>query len=176
MIKVYCDKCKKELTTKYYTISFAEHCLSNLSSVSTICSTVDCASTYIKPSAYDELNSTKMYCKDCVDQLKDFLEKDESLLVGSIEALSNNLVALPHKTDITDTINDVLKEPVLAVTEAIHKCPHCGKSHYRENYCTTTALYCPPVYKNGVNINTDKNVSTFYCTCLNCGKDFSIKR
>lgn len=54
------------------------------------------------------------------------------------------------------------------------KCPHCGDSYYRENYSHTTAVYYPPIYKNGVNINPDRNTSTTYCTCMNCGKDFTI--
>lgn len=53
------------------------------------------------------------------------------------------------------------------------RCPHCGKSYYQENYATTTAVYYPPIYKDGVNINPDRNKSTTYCTCLNCGKNFT---
>lgn len=53
-------------------------------------------------------------------------------------------------------------------------CPHCGESYYIENYSTTTALYYPPIYKDGVNINPDRNTTTTYCTCLNCGKEFSF--
>lgn len=53
------------------------------------------------------------------------------------------------------------------------KCPNCGESYYRENYSTRTALYYPPIWKNGVNINPDRNTTTTHCTCINCGKDFS---
>ena len=58
--------------------------------------------------------------------------------------------------------------------EELHsaKCPHCGESYYIENYSMTTALYCPPIYKDGVNINPDRNQTTTHCTCLNCGKNF----
>lgn len=64
-------------------------------------------------------------------------------------------------------INNVYKpvEPV--------RCPHCGESYYQENYTTITAVYYPPIYKDGVNINPDRNQSTTYCTCLNCGKNFT---
>lgn len=64
-------------------------------------------------------------------------------------------------------------EPVENLHSA-KKCPYCGESYYRENYSTTTAMYFPPIYKNGVNINPDRNISTTYCTCMNCGKDFSF--
>ena len=53
-------------------------------------------------------------------------------------------------------------------------CPHCGESYYRENYSMTTCVYYPPIYKDGVNINPDRNKTTTYCTCMNCGKDFSF--
>lgn len=53
------------------------------------------------------------------------------------------------------------------------QCPFCGKSYYMENYTTTTAVYYPPIYKDGININPDRNQSTTYCTCLNCGKEFT---
>lgn len=52
------------------------------------------------------------------------------------------------------------------------KCPHCGKSYYMENYSVSTAVYYPPIYKDGVNINPDRNQSTTHCTCMNCGREF----
>lgn len=54
------------------------------------------------------------------------------------------------------------------------KCPHCGKRHYIELYSTSTTVYHPPIYKDGININTDKNKATTHCECLNCGKEFDI--
>lgn len=53
------------------------------------------------------------------------------------------------------------------------KCPYCGESYYMENYSTTTAMYYPPIWKNGVNVNPDRNATTTYCTCMNCGNNFS---
>jgi hypothetical protein len=55
-----------------------------------------------------------------------------------------------------------------------HICPHCGKSYYMENYSVSTAVYYPPIYKDGVNINPDRNTTTTHCTCLNCNKEFSF--
>lgn len=55
-----------------------------------------------------------------------------------------------------------------------HLCPYCGESYYMENYRATTAMYCPPIYKDGVNINPDRNTTTTHCTCINCGKEFSF--
>lgn len=60
--------------------------------------------------------------------------------------------------------------------EELHsaRCPHCGESYYMETHSMITAVYYPPIYKNGVNINPDRNKSTTYCACMNCGKDFSF--
>ncbi len=55
------------------------------------------------------------------------------------------------------------------------KCPKCGESYYMEKYSMTTAAYYPPIYKDGVNINPDRNTTTTECQCLNCGKNFSYK-
>lgn len=56
------------------------------------------------------------------------------------------------------------------------RCPHCGESYYMENYSDCTAMYFTPIYKDDVNINPDKNITTTHCTCMNCGKDFSFER
>ena len=53
------------------------------------------------------------------------------------------------------------------------KCPYCDESYYQELHSTKTALYYPSIYKNGVNINPDMNMTTVYCHYLNCNKDFS---
>lgn len=56
------------------------------------------------------------------------------------------------------------------------RCPYCGESYYMENYSSCTAVYYPPIYKDGVNINPDRNAKTTHCTCMNCKKDFTYKR
>ena len=57
----------------------------------------------------------------------------------------------------------------------IIKCPHCSESYYMEKYTIATAMYFPPIYKNGVNINPDRNISTHVCQCLNCQHVFSYQ-
>ena len=57
----------------------------------------------------------------------------------------------------------------------IFKCPYCNESYYEEGVTTVTLLYFPPIYKDGVNINPDRNNSTTTCHCLNCGKEFYIR-
>ena len=55
------------------------------------------------------------------------------------------------------------------------KCPHCGASHYSEGPSMRTAVYYPPVWKDGVNINPDRNVTTTEAHCYECNYDFIIK-
>lgn len=55
-------------------------------------------------------------------------------------------------------------------------CPHCGESYYMENNSMSTCVYYPPIFKNGVNINPDRNKTTVNCTCMACGKEFSYTR
>ena len=61
-----------------------------------------------------------------------------------------------------------------STTGLVHKCPECGESHYQELYTTTTCLYCPPVYEDGVIISNDRNKSTTHYRCCNCGNEFKI--
>lgn len=52
------------------------------------------------------------------------------------------------------------------------KCPHCGKSHYRELYGTSTCLGWSPEYKDGKLINHDPNILTMNYECCECGARF----
>ena len=61
-------------------------------------------------------------------------------------------------------------------TDNLIRCPHCGESYYMVNYSECTAMYFPPIYKDGVNINPDRNITTTHCTCMNCGKGFNYER
>ena len=54
------------------------------------------------------------------------------------------------------------------------RCPHCKISYYAENYVTSTAMYSPMVYRNGKMVSEDPNIHTHYCTCLNCGENFTF--
>lgn len=49
------------------------------------------------------------------------------------------------------------------------RCPKCGKSYYAEGMSTSTCVYYQPIYKDGVNINPDRNIHTTEYYCLECG-------
>jgi len=54
------------------------------------------------------------------------------------------------------------------------KCPVCNASYFQVQYSTETALYSPPVYRDGELISKDPNWHTTFCICLNCGNTFII--
>lgn len=58
--------------------------------------------------------------------------------------------------------------------QTIEKCPHCGASHFTYLYCTSTALYCTPVYENGKWTQKDPNKYCYNFQCLECGKTFTL--
>lgn len=86
-----------------------------------------------------------------------------------------NVEKLAEIMSIDNTIATTAAVNVIDI-QIKHLCPYCGESYYMEKYSTCTALYYPPIYKDGVNINPDRNTTTTYCTCMNCGKDFSFTR
>lgn len=53
-------------------------------------------------------------------------------------------------------------------------CPQCGKSDYYELYSTTTLIYSPPHYIDGVLVDSDRNLKTVICRCANCNNTFSF--
>lgn len=55
------------------------------------------------------------------------------------------------------------------------KCPNCGKSHYSTGVSTCTAVYYPPIWKDGINVNPDRNTTTTDAHCCECHYDFVIK-
>lgn len=70
MVKLYCDKCGKEITDKYYTVCFAEHYIRAKTAIENLSDSISTISTYIKPTAFEELNSHKMYCSKCKVELE----------------------------------------------------------------------------------------------------------
>lgn len=85
-----------------------------------------------------------------------------------------NKIAAEQLTTIIGVDNTVATTTTKADIQINPICPHCGESYYMQNYGMTTSVYYPPIYKDGVNINPNRNKTTFNCTCMNCGKEFSF--
>lgn len=58
--------------------------------------------------------------------------------------------------------------------QTVEKYSYCGASHFAYLYCTSTALYCTPVYENGKWTQKDPNKYCYNFQCLECGKTFSL--
>lgn len=106
---------------------------------------------------------------------------------GTIECLDSivdiscvSLNPLPNETTVSETRSSLTSEHLVNMMDdsfslqpnflANKKCPHCGASYYTPKGSYTTALYCPPIYKDGVNINKMKNTSTTTYYCLACDR------
>lgn len=62
-------------------------------------------------------------------------------------------------------------------TNNIPQCPHCNKPTKRSGSSmgSTTTMYFPPFYdENGNNTNPDRNISTSYWHCHECGKEYTV--
>ena len=56
------------------------------------------------------------------------------------------------------------------------KCPKCGSlGPLSQGISMTTAVYYPPVWENGVNINPDGNITRTEFICEKCGCKFSAR-
>lgn len=54
-------------------------------------------------------------------------------------------------------------------------CPNCGESYFSDGCGVRTLAYYQPIWKDGVNINPDRNTTTFTRTCCSCGKSYVIQ-
>ncbi len=61
------------------------------------------------------------------------------------------------------------------VTTAPWACPNCGQSHYTDSAIETTAVHYPPIIKDGVNVNPDRNRRRFTRTCIACGTTATVE-
>ena len=127
----------------------------------------------------DKNNLTGTDIVDKINEIIDFLNdtflmkvKDNQL--GTISVADNDLIGLYDGNTVLSNTTTTLGN-VSYSTDSI-KCPHCGASHYMEGSSMSTYVYYPPIWEDGVNINPDRNKSTTYCKCLNCGEEFTIER
>ena len=113
------------------------------------------------PEIVDKINSMIKLLNDS------FITQDPDT---SIEITCDRLQPLPNEhTTITSTIhydNNIIDRQTNPLTNKV--CPSCGKSYYTPLESYTTAMYCPPIYKDGKNINESHNTSTHKYQCLSC--------
>lgn len=97
---------------------------------------------------------------------------DYTRIVGSCTDTSIFVTGLSTGDDTThydiDSINNCT-----TITSTV-KCPHCGESYYTIEGGESTCVNYPPIMKDGININPDRNIHTTHCRCLNCQTKFDI--
>ena len=80
-------------------------------------------------------------------------------------AISNSSLQIDNgvKYDVHDLTGDAA-----AIT-----CPHCGKSHFRVDEVSTTAIATPTIVRDGHLVpQPNVNKTRARCTCLECGEKF----
>ena len=74
---------------------------------------------------------------------------------------------LPIDSGVKYDVHD-LTEDAAAIT-----CPHCGKSHFRVDEVSTTAIATPAIVRDGHLVpQPNVNKTRARCTCLECGEQF----
>ena len=97
-----------------------------------------------------------------------------------IDFLNGTFLMKVQDDPISGTINDCIGDQITILNDELEifhpadsvKCPHCGASHYMEGSSMSTCVYYPPIWKDGVNVNPDRNTTRTHCKCLECGKEF----
>ena len=111
------------------------------------------------------------------DNIIVMIDKINEIIDSLNDKLNNNNKSFSTVDDMFVTGTTIIDNNIAETIEPIRGqavCPHCGARYYTELYSTSTAVYYPPIYKDGVNINPDQNQTTTLCECMACGKRFSI--
>lgn len=110
------------------------------------------------------------------DQLsEDVLGPRPAASITQDAAVMENYITAPAIGNNSLPINDCVKYDVHDLTgdAATITCPHCGKSHFRVDDISTTAIATPTIVRDG-HLVPQPNVNKVRarCTCLECGEQF----
>lgn len=75
MVKLHCDRCGEEIKDKYYTINFWEY-ETNPKCIDYAKAEAFCEA-HSRESALEMLNSQKMYCKKCRNEIENFISSSK---------------------------------------------------------------------------------------------------
>ena len=110
------------------------------------------------------------------DQLsEDVLGPRPAASITQDAAVMENYITAPAIGNNSLTINDCVKYDVHDLTgdAAAITCPHCGKSHFRVDDISTTAIATPTIVRDGHLVpQPNVNKTRARCTCLECGEKF----
>lgn len=110
-----------------------------------------------------------------------YIRKERINLLGRNKFFLRQLTPISEEefnkalNDITDNIKQISKN-IKEDEDIVLKCPKCNSTGpLSQGVSMTTAVYYPPVWENGVNINPDGNTTTTEFICEKCGCKFSAK-
>ena len=75
MVKLHCDRCGEEIKEKYYTINFWEY--ETNPKCNDYTKAEACCVVHSRESALELLNSQKMYCKKCRNEIENFISSSK---------------------------------------------------------------------------------------------------
>ena len=110
------------------------------------------------------------------DQLsEDVLGPRPAASITQDAAVMENYITAPAIGNNSLTIDNGVKYDVHDLTgdAAAITCPHCGKSHFRVDEVSTTAIATPTIVRDGHLVpQPNVNKTRARCTCLECGEQF----
>lgn len=100
-------------------------------------------------------------------------EHDEAIvdITDSLATIScDRLTPMQNETTCELTVDRLMNmvEGSRGIYDNI-KCPKCGAKYFEVGPSYCTAVYYPPIIKDGVNINTNHNKSITTYLCCECG-------
>lgn len=91
-------------------------------------------------------------------------------MILNAKITSDRLTPLTNKTTCEMSVDHLMNmiEGGGSIYDNI-KCPKCGAKYFEVGSSYCTAVYYPPIIKDGININPDCNKSVTNYTCCECG-------
>ena len=97
---------------------------------------------------------------------------DNSIIATTTSITCDTLTPKSNEFITLAKVHDVAYDNNVAEPKGLYdniKCPNCGERYFEVGPSECTMLYCPPIYKDGKNINPNTNTCTTWFTCVNCG-------
>lgn len=120
-----------------------------------------------------ELSELPKKINEIIDLLNNsFITQDPDTVYSEVtDSLSTDrLTPLANETTCDLSVDHLMNmaEGASSIYDNI-KCPKCGAKYFEVGPSCCTLAYYPPIIKDGVNINPDRNECVTTYTCCECG-------
>ena len=90
MVKLHCDRCGKEIVGKHYhTINIYKEDINPKHTITDYAEALSSVASSLQENLLAKLNSYKMYCDECIDDIKYFINNGESKEDAELRELSD---------------------------------------------------------------------------------------